>query len=428
MASNFGSGYHAAVLSKNPEKKISPSISAIIATQQYISTDRGFSPVTHPARHHGGPFVFLPDTDSPYFCSMATEFIQSPLLSKPYVLTSEARSIVASTDQPKLTVSLSCNGNVFFSVDLCAFNGKVELLDPGKIVEDYFIPRDYICKTIKVKFGDAQTNLLFLFCDNQMPPDFDPESCLLISSNSRRVHHDSLFTIAALNRDPSRAFVIKAVGHDSSGQISSVQFFMSQSLPDVFFINVDVRLIVLKATGRVSVPDNPIVNPLLDVIYFSVENDGRQLMCYITPSPAFITFKFRNIFNVPELVDVEGAIVAKTVVSRQSAVCSGDILQYDRRVDKSYQLTSGPIPICELASLEQLVASRSAQIEIDDDFYDIVIDDHSFECSSEDDSLNTVKFTWRFKGQRPVNFNHSLFGILPSHRNIFSDQYSSEYE
>jgi len=164
------------------------------------------------------------------------------------------------------------------------------------------------------------------------------------------------------------------------------------------------------------------------VIYFSAEYAGRQLMCYITPAPAYLTFRFRNIFNVPELIDIEGSMVTKSETSRKKAVCAGDIVQYDRRTDRTYQFATGPLTADEAESLAQLLSSHSLELYADGLFHDVVIEDCNYEDSTEDNDLTTVKFTWRFKGSRPVKFNSGLFGIQPSSRNIFSDQYSPEYE
>lgn len=385
-----------------------------------------------PPLQRGGYFillvviVFLDVLFYLYFWDMATEFIQSEILTKEYVLTSEARSISAFTEEPKLSVSLTCTGVTFFSVELYAAQGVVELFDPGALVEDFFIANRLICENVTVKFGSASTVLRFLYCENVMPQDFDPSKALLLSSTVRRVRMDSKFTVAAIDDDENQ-FVIKAVGHDSNGMIASVQFI--QPLIFITDTNLSVSLIVNKATGLTPISQqNMIANPLKDVMYFSVEHAGRQLMCYITPAAAFISFQFRNIYNVPELIDVEGVVVTKSETSRSSAICSGDIVQYDRKTDRTYQFTSGPLTSEEVESMQQLISSHSVQISVDGVMHDVIIDDHTCEASTEDDELSVVKFTWRFKGRRPVQFNSAFFGILPSRRDIFSDEYSPEYE
>lgn len=360
---------------------------------------------------------------------MATAFIQTSIFTKTFVLTSEARSIAVTTDEDRLSVSLTCSGVTFFTVDLYAYAGKVELFDPGALIENFFIARQMICESVTVTFGTASENILFLYCENDMPASFDPSKILLLSSHARRVHKDSQFTVAALPVDSDTPFVIKAVGHDSLGHIARTQFNKSLNIIDTLFTDFSVSSIIRKATGHNVSEFGPLRdNALEDVMYFSVEHAGRQLMCYITPAPAYLTFRFRNIFNVPELVDIEGSMVTKSQTTRKDAVCSGDIVKYDRRTDRTYEFTTGPLPADEVESLAQLLSSHSIQLLADGTYHDVVIEDHSCEDSTDDNSLTAIKFTWRFKGRRPVNFNSPIFGIQPSHREIFSDEYSPEYE
>lgn len=360
---------------------------------------------------------------------MATAFIQTSIFNKTFVLTSEARSIVATTDEDRLSVSLTCSGVTFFTVDLYAYDGKVELFDPGALIENFFIANQIICESVTVTFGTVSENILFLYCENDMPASFNPSNVLLLSSHARRVHKDSQFTLAALPVGPNTPFVIKAVGHDIPGQVSRVQFQLSCDTIDSIYSTLSVSQIISKATGKATSESEPVLaNPLEDVMYFSVEHGGRQLMCYITPVKAYLTFRFRNIFNVPELVDIEGSMVTKSETSRKDAVCAGDIVKYDRRTDRTYQFTTGPLPADEVESLAQLLSSHSLQILADGSYHDVVIEESSYEDSTDDDSLTAIKFTWRFKGRRPVKFNSSLFGIQPSRRGIFSDEYSPEYE
>lgn len=360
---------------------------------------------------------------------MATAFIQTSIFNKTFVLTSEARSIVATTDEDRLSVSLTCSGVTFFTVDLYAYDGKVELFDPGALIENFFIANQMICESVTVTFGTVSENILFLYCENDMPASFNPSNVLLLSTQARRVHKDSQFTVAALPVGPNTPFVIKAVGHDYLGRIARTQFNKSLNIIDTLFTDFSVSSIVRKATGHNVSEFGPLQdNAIEDVMYFSVEHGGRQLMCYITPAPAYLTFRFRNIFNVPELVDIEGSMVIKSETSRKDAVCSGDIVKYDRKTDRTYQFTTGPLPADEVESLAQLLSSHSLQILADGSYHDVVIEESSYEDSTDDDSLTAIKFTWRFKGRRPVKFNSSIFGIQPSRRGIFSDEYSPEYE
>ena len=361
---------------------------------------------------------------------MTTSIADTPALDKTFVLTSEVSSIYAHTDAEALDVSLSCLGVTFFSTSLYAYNGVVELFDAGSLIEYHFLTNGLICESVTIKFGSVSKTVIFQHCENLMPASYDPQKSLLLSSLTHRAHRDSLFTFAALPIAPHSQFLFKVVGHDESGRIASTYFYSSVNIVDTLHASFSVASVINKATGR-RVPEFnlPLQAPsLADVMYFSVEHDERQLMCFISPAEPYLTFRFLNIFNIPEFIDIEGSMVTKSETSQQEAVCSGLISKYDRSTFRSYQFTSAPLHPDEEESLAQFLSSSSVQIRVSGTLYDIVIDDYTFESSSDDDSLNSVKFSWRFKNNRPVIFNSSIFGISPSARKIFSTQYSPEYE
>lgn len=356
---------------------------------------------------------------------MATEFIDTTIPSTSPALTSEAGAIAVMTDADHLTVTISNSNEQFFSSELYAYNGVVELFDTGTIIEEYFRQHEIVEDLVTVTFGSVALDILFLYCENRMPPEFVPANVQLLSSTVRRVHRGSRFTVAAIPTSPSPSVIFKAVGHDRYGNIASLKLPAASMSGNMIFKNFSVVGDVVKVatTKSVSVPV-----PLKDVLYFSAEHEGRQQMCYITPSSAFLTFRFRNIYNVLELLDVEGAMVTKPDTSRQTAFCENKIVQYDRRTDRTYQFVTGPLPAEEVESLRQLLSSYSVELYQDGTYYGIAIEDYTCEDSTEDDALTTVKFTWRFKDRRPVAFGSDLFGIRRADRGIFAAQYSPEYD
>ena len=352
---------------------------------------------------------------------MATTFIESPILSGSTVPTADADSIKVSTTETKLAVSLSCGGITFFSADLYAYNGVVELFDPGTLIEDHFRARGLTMAPVVITFGDTSAEATFIYCEQLFIADFSPSKNFLLSSSVRRVHRGSVVRLAAAPAQANANFIIKAVGHDSSGYITSFSYTSIRPIPDSLYTELDVDNMIKTLL-------NIEEKPLVDVIYFAVTLGKRQLLCYITPSPAYLTFCFRNVFNIPELLDVEGVMVTKTETSRDSASCRGRIVQYDRKTDRTYQVTTGPVTAEEAESYEQLIASHQAQVMVNGTPYDIAIEDHTCEQSTADDTLTAYKFTWRFTGRRPVKFESEMFGVAPSNRGVFSAEYSDEYD
>lgn len=344
-------------------------------------------------------------------------------------LTSQLSVIRAHTDKPKIDVSLSCTGSNgpdpinLYSSTLYAFDGMVELTDAASLIEEYFRKHHRVIDTITVAFDTATVSFQALYCEYSLPDTFDAGSSLLLATTTQRVHQDSTVTIAYYSPLPDVPVTIKAVGHTLADDTIAA---ITTTRSPLFAGNIAYFSVADIIQWAIS--DDGSHTPLRSVMYFALEYAGTQKMFYIIPAAAYLTFSFRNIFNVPEYIDIVGDIVTKTDVSRDSTVCSRRLVQYDRTVTRSYEITTEAIPREELPLFEQLLASHEIKIHLDGQSYDILITDHTCEPSSSDEQLANVKFTWRFADTRPRLFSSSFDGIMPSRRRIFDDTFSPEYE
>lgn len=363
---------------------------------------------------------------------MATQFIQPDLDGAQYVLTSDVSVIQARTDKSRIDVSLTCQNGLdgssetFFSTSLYAFDGVVELSDVGSLVEEHFRMRDKVADTVGIVFDGTSMSIHFLYCEYTMPDGFDPQKTFFTSSLVQRVHHDSVIAISAIDHGADCPFIIKAVGHAITGeQLAVVETSMQKSFNQSGVAYFDVAEIIRWALNKTD--EKPAVD-LRDVLYFSIEYYGIQKMCYIVSDPAYLTFSYYNAFNVKEYIDVVGVMTTKTDVSRDIAVCKGNSRQYDRTVERTYQILTEPLTPDDIRIFEQFLASHRVAVCIEGGPCPVIIADHTCEPSSEDDTLTTIKFTWRFADRRPHVFASSMDGIMPTRRMIFNDTFSPEYE
>lgn len=362
---------------------------------------------------------------------METQIDQSYLELEQYVPTSSVPNITARTDKVRIDVSLSCENGLdgeietFYSTSLYPFNGVAELSDVGTLVEEYFRLRNKVTDLITISFDGVSIDVHFLYCEYRMPYDFAADKTFFLSSMVQRVHQDSIIAIAAFNHGSAFPFVIKAVGHaEADNQLVAVE----KSVQQAFFNGVayfNVADIILWALNKT---EDEVGVDLRDVMYFSIEYAGIQKMCYIVPAPAYLTFSFRNAFNVEEFIDVVGVMTTKTNVSRDVAVCNGISKQYDRTIERTYQIQTEALTPDEVKIFEQFLASHSVSLWLDGDDYTVNIEDHTCEPSSADDSLTSIKFTWRFDDNRPHVFDSLMDGVMPNRRQIFNDTFSPEYE
>lgn len=361
---------------------------------------------------------------------MATEI--TTFLDSEYNLTSSVYAIKARTDKDKVAVRLDCengvNGDIetFYSTTLYAFNGIVELVDVGSLIEEYFRLRHRVADMISISIDDTSVDGVFLYCEYAVDPDFDPGTRLFLATNSQRVHQDSTVTFASSDHGSAFPFTIKAVGHrEIDGILAAVSFNLPVKLSNnsALFDVSDIIRYAMNA-GGIEMGDDA----LIDVLYFSIEYGNLQKLCYIVPAKAYLTFAFSNNFNVTEYIDIVGTITTKTETSRETAVCSGVATQYDRNVTRTFQVETEPIPTEEVPLFEQFLSSHSVELTTHAYDFSVIITEFTSEPSNDDGSLTTFKFSWRFVNNRPVLFESLVNGIMPNRHRIFDDKFSPEYD
>lgn len=363
---------------------------------------------------------------------MATQFDSTALEGMQYNLTSNVSEISASTDKARIDVSLSCENGLggepetFYATSLYAYNGRVQLDDVGALVEEYFRMRDKVADTITIAFDDVSMDVHFLYCEYSMPPTFMAERNLFLAATAQRVHQDSIVAVATVNHGSEYPFVVKAVGHlADSDELAVVQRSFDKTFNASGAVYFRVAEILQWALGKTEVAVDA---DLRDVMYFSIEYFGLQKMCYIVPATAYLTFSFHNIYNVEEYIDVAGIMTAKTEVSRDVAVCKGVSKQYDRSVERTYEILTEPLTSDEVLIFEQFLTSHTVSLSLGYYHLPVIITDHTCDPSSSDEALTTIKFTWRFADYRPHGFRSRFDGVMPVRSRVFDDTFSPEYD
>lgn len=349
---------------------------------------------------------------------MATSIVNlSP--STEYVATSALRSVRASTTETDIEAYLSKGGVKFFSAELYAYEGFVELYDPGDIIETYFRANDIVAADVTVGMGSASLTLHVVYCAHDMPPSHT--FAMLLSTSCRRVRPGSVFSFNAIPYTTPTTFTFRGAGVDSKGNTvtSSYTSADTQTGKSQYEFEVNQVLSALRMASG---------NKMTRVAAFTVSARGMKLTCYVADAPPALLFRFRNIYNVFEYLDVVGDIVTKDESTFSQALAAGNIVPYDRKTDRTYQVTTEPLPDVEFEAFRQLCESHEPQICVDGQYYGIVVTDHTIEDSTAADARNSYKFTWRFAARRPRDFRHAAFGLVASDSKIFSQEYSDEYD
>lgn len=342
-------------------------------------------------------------------------------------------ALIATTDERRVQVIVSAMEagattlRPLFSTMLYAIDGRVEVTDLDVVAETFMKERGVCTCTLQVVIADQTATIPCLHCEAVPPVGFTPSTALLLSTETRRVHFDSTLTVASLQFAGDTAFRFTAVGRDAggSGQLLAVSCTVTRAADVNHTVRFTVAELVATALGA-TCPHTG--RKLADVVYFSLECAGHNMLYYLTPEAAYLTFSFRNQHNVEEFVDVAGTLASKTEADRNIAVCGGRMVPYDRNVARTFEVATGALISPEVPMMEQFLTSHEVKLHYEGAVYDVVITDHTFEPGTDPDSLPTAKFTWRFALNRPRLTSSLLLGIMPTRRNVFSNAFTAEYE
>lgn len=359
---------------------------------------------------------------------MATTFINPPATANGPVLTSDLYSIRATTDLTKVTAQILFvrdHGNVYdliFSTTVYAFDGVVELSDVGTILDHQMRKENLSFATFKIFFDDTSTEFTAIHCSYRLAPGFDPARCFLTPTKTQIVHRHSAVSLTHLY-NYSYDYPIKIVGLGPDGAVAMIEHTVTMTPVEysgTLSFSVDDLL-----TAATTSPEN--AGKLEKVSYFAVNYSGAQKIFYILDHPFYLTFRFRNMFNAIEYIDVVGTVTRRTKADSDSAICRGILKQYNRTAEQTFEVQTCGLTDDQVRELEQMVLSHSVLLCAGATDYDIIIGEHTLETDNDDESLPTVKFTFRFTGPRPVLTSSDMGALMPSSGHIFTQQFTAEF-
>lgn len=338
------------------------------------------------------------------------------------VLTSECRDIVASVTSLKVDVRLiydpAYSDDEFFSATLYAFGGQVTLSDVGTLIEEYFREHDLRTGRIGVEIDGTTISFTALYCEAIMPDEFNPNASFFTTAPSRRVHRDSVIYLTHASHGHNN-YRVQVVGLDPEGNTIAIerQFTIT---PGAKCMSIAAKTIIDWALSGDEAA-------MAHVAYFSISYDEMQAVFYLVEDPQYITFAFNNIFNSMESLDIVGTVKESTKVSAEEAVCSGKVRRYDRKVERTFEVTTAPLIPEEVSLVEQMVMSHHVDISLGGDAAEVLITDHTLEHDNDDGTLTSLKFKFRFADSR-IRFNaDEINALCPARTHIFSEQFTAEF-
>lgn len=355
---------------------------------------------------------------------MSTVILNPPSPDLP-VLTSALYSLRVSTDRPKLTVEIvrspAAAHDIIVSTTLYPFDGIVEFTDIGTLIEERFRALGLMSDDIEIRFDDVAATFTALHCEYELPADFDPALSFLCASGHTIVHTGSAVSLAHLPDGPA-TYRVRLVGFDAAGSLTSAERTFTRT-PGADHLSFAVSDIIGFAAATPA-GDNA---PVEKAAYFTVSHGRRQKLFYIVDHPFYLTFRFRNIFNAVEYLDIVGTVSRKTIFDRETAVCSDRFTQYNRTSERTYEVQTAPLTVAQAGEIEQLIGSRDISLCTSIEECPVIITDHTLEADNSDDTLTSLKFTFRFPGKRPRLSLDEMGGLMPGRTHIFTQEFTAEF-
>lgn len=354
-----------------------------------------------------------------------------PVILDTPVTTSSLDALVIATDADRLDIELIAGSVRFFSVSMYAYDGKVTMEDIGSLIEYRFRQKEWTIQTVTIKAyapgistALATRTITCLYCEYDVPLSaFDKTFLSLFPV--QRTHMGSVVTVATDSPGALATATVTAVGLSDSGAIATHTIPLSAISSDNLSLNPNYTHIGLSA---LMAELSTLSSPPSTLRYFTVNAGSRQKTFYVDTHTDYFTVCFRSIFNIPEYIDIPGVTVMTTEVSRSDAYINGSLTQYDQSTLRSYKVTTAPLTRGEAEAYAQIIESRDIRIRIRGTDYPIKVTDHTIEVSYDNANLNTIQFTWRFTGPRPMLFGTTLDPLLTGDDGIFTEEFTPEYQ
>lgn len=308
-------------------------------------------------------------------------------------------------------------------------DGEVTIHDLSQLFEDYLRTNEkgfanYILEATDSD-GSVSIELHILYCD-RFTFGVDAETFLkdnfLTTLPSRRIPPKCDVRLYLLATDEesltySITFDYRINGSDTifHGSLTLNEDNVAPQ-SDTYYIDVPADIIPTfirnQADGQIKT---------LEIVGFTVNCGDRSTTFYVDKALANAhKFRFHNAFNIPEFAYLRAVTKAKTEVERTLATINGISLFYDQTATKSYEAETEALTYEEAQWIDQLLTSYQAEIYVQGSIMPILITDMTCEISDFDEKPNSIKFTWRFASNRPVQ----QLSVSP---NIFTSPYNQVF-
>lgn len=302
-----------------------------------------------------------------------------------------------------------------------AAGGSVTLYDFGSLIENYLRSSGSSFGSFTLKLLNTDSTLAdshtyrMLYCDRYTVctdvAAFLRENFLTTLHFRRIAEGDDLgLTLFAMQGEDTTTTIhltYRNVG-EAETQLTAYTF-PSKATADrdgLMFLSIEYAEMMSTLCTRLGAKPHAV-----EIVGFTVRCGQRSVSCYIDRSlRKGESFFFRNCFNTLETLNLPLTTKTKTDVSRSTAVINTRSSFYNQRTTQTHEVQCGPLTSDEAEWIAQFFSayevfrlvpnhcdpSDPLQVEA------VLITDADCITSDSDDKPNTVKFTWRYADNRPM--------------------------
>lgn len=356
--------------------------------------------------------------------------------------TSELSDVCMKTDGELLNINVYINGSVEFSTTLFPFNGIVTLFDLRSVVEQYMRNNDCAMVSLQIEtYYDnerienlaASDIITLVYLDREFwgfSDVFLSERFLSILTAKRisRHVHEKLYYFANAGEENRLSYHITYIPAGKTTPVTG-QFFLGtlkSESSELMFVDLRYEDLLYQVETL-----SPITGH--KILACTIELGKRMFTLYFDDFNPDVTFIFKNCFNVYETIELNAITTAKTKVDRSVAIANGRNSFYDQTTEKYFEVQTASLQYDMAILIEQLFSSHLVRIvdysytelEVEDEYQQVLITDSTCEVSDNDEEINSVKFTWQYVEKRP-HLPLNFYSDQP--RGYFTDEYNQTFD
>ena len=324
----------------------------------------------------------------------------------------------------------------FYSCNLFSFQKQVTVRNLASIIEEYMEKQQFSTLSVILRVsspeGEDSVGFFVVYCSQIVEENATSflASHFLTGASSKVTYdgcHERLSYVTPKNEEFFEKWTFVLQNPDGNTFVAglTLEKFIASG-PGLHGIDASV------AAVRALIASD---YPTASVLSYIITVGTRSMRYFVHEGSPSVKLGFFNMFNIPEYLAIHGVTTEKTEVSRSSAVCNHVTTYYDRSVERTYEVETGPLSASQAEWIDQLILSHDVRF-IDPknpNLYSsprVLIGDHTCEISDTDEELNIIKFSWQFAEDRP-HYRHGISlvaeGAAASGTRIFTSEFNSVF-